>query len=132
MARALGPFVKYRSGPKAGQLVAPDVESWFQQDRYQGDPHIVAQWADLHNSSGPGMGHGRSEHGGLCGGLGKGASRPVVEWIKEQSGNVLEPKAADLAVLFFEDFSRENPGRFPSAVCGTGPTAKSDNDRTGE
>ena len=42
VARTLGPIVKYRSGTKAGQLVAPDVEAWFQQDRYQGSPGIVA------------------------------------------------------------------------------------------
>ncbi len=29
VGRSLGPVVKYKSGPKAGQLVAPDVESWF-------------------------------------------------------------------------------------------------------
>ncbi len=49
VARTLGPIVKYASGPKTGQLVAPDIEAWFQQDRYQGKPHIVAQWADNHN-----------------------------------------------------------------------------------
>ena len=49
VATMLGPIVKYRSGSKAGQLVAPDIETWFQQDRYQGNPGIVAQWADLHN-----------------------------------------------------------------------------------
>ena len=49
VARTLGPIVKYRSGTKAGQLVAPDIETWFQQDHYQGNPGIVAQWADLHN-----------------------------------------------------------------------------------
>ena len=27
-----------------------------------------------------------------------------------------QPKAANLAVVFFENFSKENPGRFPSAV----------------
>jgi K+-transporting ATPase ATPase C chain len=37
--------VKYKSGPKAGQLVAADIEAWFQQDKYAGNPHIVAQWA---------------------------------------------------------------------------------------
>src|SRR5271157_5203173 len=42
VARTLGPIVKYRSGSKAGQLVAPDIEAWFQQDRYQGNPGIVA------------------------------------------------------------------------------------------
>src|SRR5262249_2575813 len=45
VAKALGPIVKYAAGPKAGQLVAPDVEAWFQQDQYQGQPHLVAQWA---------------------------------------------------------------------------------------
>ena len=49
VARMLGPIVKYASGEKKGQLAAPDVETWFQQDRYQGNPHIVAQWADNHN-----------------------------------------------------------------------------------
>src|SRR5271163_4518331 len=49
VARTLGPIVKYQSGPKAGQLVAPDIEAWFQQDQFQGKPHLVAQWADNHN-----------------------------------------------------------------------------------
>src|SRR5580658_8079350 len=43
VARMLGPIVKYKDGAKAGQLVAPDVEKWFQQDTYQGSPHLVAQ-----------------------------------------------------------------------------------------
>ena len=50
VARALGPMVTYRSGPGAHEPVAPDVESWFQKDLFQGSPHIVAQWADLHNA----------------------------------------------------------------------------------
>src|SRR5580658_11306301 len=49
VATTLGPIVKYQSGPKAGQLVAPDIETWFQQDQYMGQSHIVAQWADAHN-----------------------------------------------------------------------------------
>src|ERR1700730_1109180 len=50
VARALGPIVKYSEGPKKRQLVAPDIETWFQQDKYGGQPYIVAQWADAHNS----------------------------------------------------------------------------------
>src|SRR6267143_3283035 len=46
VARTIGPIATYRGGPKAGQPVGPDVEAWFQQDRLQGQPHIVAQWAD--------------------------------------------------------------------------------------
>src|SRR5271166_68954 len=46
VARALGPIVKYKSGPKKDQLVAPDIETWFQHDQFQSSPHLVAQWAD--------------------------------------------------------------------------------------
>src|SRR5271169_6626690 len=49
VASVLGPIVKYADGPKKGQLVAHDIEAWFQQDWYQGNPHLVAQWADDHN-----------------------------------------------------------------------------------
>src|SRR5208337_3945199 len=54
VARMLGPIVKYKSGAKAGQLVAPDIEAWFQQDSFGGQPHIVAQWADAHNAAAQG------------------------------------------------------------------------------
>src|ERR1700748_385632 len=50
VATALGPIVKYKTGPHARPLAAPDVEAWFQQDKCEGNPHIVAQWADLHNA----------------------------------------------------------------------------------
>src|SRR5262245_47959036 len=50
VARALGPIVKYHSGPKKGQPVAPDIESWFQKDRFGGNPGIVAQWAQAHSA----------------------------------------------------------------------------------
>jgi K+-transporting ATPase ATPase C chain len=48
VARSLGPVVRYRSGPSAGMLVGPDIEAWFHEDRYQGRPGIVSQWADMH------------------------------------------------------------------------------------
>ena len=50
VARQLGPIVKYRSGPKKGQPVGPDIESWFQKDQFDGKPGIVAQWAALHSA----------------------------------------------------------------------------------
>src|ERR1700733_267416 len=53
VATTLGPIVKYNSGSKAGQLVAPDIEAWFAKDQFQGTPGIVAQWADAHNSIAP-------------------------------------------------------------------------------
>ena len=35
VAKMLGPIVKYSNGDKVGQLVGPDIETWFQQDKYQ-------------------------------------------------------------------------------------------------
>src|ERR1700683_2149461 len=49
VATQLGPIVTYKSGAKAGQAVAPDIEAWFQKDKFQGSPSIIAQWADAHN-----------------------------------------------------------------------------------
>ena len=63
VAQTLGPIVNYHGGPKAGQPVAPDIESWFQKDVYQGKPHIVAQWADQHNSAAQGWVTADPTHG---------------------------------------------------------------------
>jgi len=115
VARTLGPIAKYQGGPKAGQLVAPDVEAWFQQDRYQGKPGIVAQWADLHNSLATAWVGADHTHGAYVDSWAKAHPAVVADWVKDNPSTPL-PKAADLAVVFFEIFSKENPGRFPSAV----------------
>jgi K+-transporting ATPase, c chain len=48
----------------------------------------------------------------------------VAKWIKDNPATP-QPKAADLAVLFFENFSNDHPGMFPSAVTQTGADGKS-------
>jgi K+-transporting ATPase ATPase C chain len=123
VASALGPIVKYKSGPKAGQPVAPDVETWFQQDKFQGNPHIVAQWADLHNAVAQAWVNADPTHGQYVDAWTKAHPGPVVKWIKDNPSTP-QPKAADLAVLFFENFSQEHPGMFPSAVTQTGADGK--------
>ena len=115
VARTLGPIVKYRSGAKAGQLVAPDVEQWFQKDAFQGRPHIVAQWADLHNSLAQAWVNADPKNGAYVDDWAKKHPAMVTRWIKDNPATP-EPKAADLAVPFFKTFSGENPGRFPSVV----------------
>jgi K+-transporting ATPase ATPase C chain len=117
VARLIGPIVKYRSGPKKGQLAGPDVESWFQQDLYQGQPGIVAQWAAAHSS--------------IAAGWAKTDQHPleaayVMTWMndhpmelaqwKKDNPAKAEPKAEDLAVAFFTGFSKEHPGALPVAV----------------
>jgi K+-transporting ATPase ATPase C chain len=123
VARMLGPIVKYESGPKAGQLVAPDIEAWFQQDRYQGQPGIVAHWADLHNSLATAWVTADPTHAPYVDAWAKAHLLVVADWIKANPSTP-QPKAADLAVVFFETFSKENPGRFPSAVTRTGADGK--------
>jgi potassium-transporting ATPase KdpC subunit len=115
VARAIGPIVKYSDGTKAGQLVAPDIEAWFQQDRYQGQPHLVAQWADAHNELAQSWVTGDATHASYVDEWAKKHQTDVNQWIKDNPGTP-QPKAPDLAVLFFENFSKEFPGRFPSAV----------------
>jgi K+-transporting ATPase ATPase C chain len=117
VARALGPIVRWRSGPKTGQLVGPDVERWFQTDRYAGAPHIVAQWAALH----PGLARAwvaaePTHAAAFVEAWAKGHADVVARWIKDNPGTP-QPKAPDLAVVFFATFSKENPGRFPAVVA---------------
>lgn len=119
VARMLGPMVKYRSGPRAGQLVAPDIESWFRRDIFQGRPHIVAQWAERHISLAQAWVKANPANGTYLEGWAKSHPDIVSRFIRHNPGTP-EPKPADLAVVFFESFSREDPGKFPSAVTRAG------------
>ena len=49
VAGAIGTLAAYKSGAAAGKPVAPDIEAWFKEDKFHGNPSIVAQWADAHN-----------------------------------------------------------------------------------
>jgi len=100
VARTLGPIVTYRTGPKRGQRVGPDVERWFRADRYDGAPHLVAQWADAHGGLARAWVTADSTH-----------AAALDAWARKHP----EAKATDTAVAFFEAFSREHPGEFPSA-----------------
>jgi len=115
VAGILGPIVKYRSGPKAGELVAPDVEAWFQQDQYQGNPHIVAQWADAHNSLAQAWVKADPSHAAYVDAWSKAHPAEVAQWVKDNP-DTPQPAATDLAVIFFDSFSKDHPGQFPSAV----------------
>lgn len=127
VARQLGPIVRYRGGSKKGQMVAPDIESWFQKDRFEGKPGIVAQWANLHNAVAQNW--VKSNNDPLSQKLANAYAaawhlahpNEVKEWLKQSSDNT-EPKPDDkedqspLAVPFFVSFSHEHPGMFPSVV----------------
>jgi K+-transporting ATPase ATPase C chain len=124
VARAIGPIATYASGDKKGQPVAPDVETWFQADKGGGNPHIVAQWADAHNTLAQAWITGDPTHGAYVDAWSKAHPDIVADWAKKNPATP-QPKASDLAVLFFETFSTDHPGMFPSSVTKTGTDGKS-------
>lgn len=123
VARTLASVAKYKSGPKAGQLVAPDVDAWFDADKYQGKPGIVAQWADQHNSLAQAWVKTDTAHGDYVDAWAKANPQIVAQFKKDNPGTP-QPKAPDLAVVFFKDFSQKNPGKFLTANTTTGAGGK--------
>jgi K+-transporting ATPase ATPase C chain len=123
VARVIGPIATYASGDKKGQAVAPDVETWFQADKFGGNPHIVAQWADAHNSIAQAWVTGDPTHGAFVDDWSKAHDAVVQDWIKKNPATP-QPKGSDLAVVFFENFSNDHPGAFPSSVTKTGADGK--------
>jgi K+-transporting ATPase ATPase C chain len=121
VARQLGPIVKYRSGPKKGQPVGPDIERWFQKDRFDGKPGIVAQWAALHPALAQNWVKADELNAAYVSVWQKAHPAEVAEWIKATTDlrsvpGTPEPKPEDLAVPFFTGYSTTHPGTFPCAV----------------
>ena len=115
VARQLGPLVKYRSGTNKGQPVGPDIETWFQQDEFQGKPGMVAQWAALHSAVAQNWVKADKLNAAYVAEWQKSHADEVAEWIKANP-DTPEPKPEDLAVPFFTSFSQAHPGTLPSAV----------------
>ena len=124
VAQQLGPIATYKGGAKAGQAVGSDIEAWFQKDVYQGTPHIVAQWASMHNSVAQGWVTSDPSHGAYVDAWAKAHPSAIAGFIKDNPGTP-KPQAADLAIVFFQDFSGEHPGAFPSAVSENDAKAQS-------
>jgi potassium-transporting ATPase KdpC subunit len=122
-ARAIGPVAVYSGGRKTGRPVAPDVEAWFQADRFGGKPGIVAQWADAHNGLAQGWVTGDPSHAAYVDAWAKANPDVVAQFVKDNPGTP-KPSASDLAVVFFEHFSKDHPGTFPSSVTHKGPDGK--------
>src|SRR5262245_55894737 len=125
VARQLGPIVKYRSGPKRGQPVGPDIEGWFHQDRFQGNPGIVAQWAQAHATLAQNWVKADKLNGGFVAGWQNAHPDEVAQWVKDNP-DTPEPKPEDLAVPFFVSYSKAFPGTFPGAVEHKLPDGKTE------
>ena len=114
VARTLGPIVKYRGGPKKGQPIAPEIESWFQRDIYQGKPRIVAQWANLHNSLAQSWVTGDPSHAAYVNDWAKAHPYLVANWIKENPG-APNPKPPIWPCCFLRISPRKTPENTPAS-----------------
>jgi potassium-transporting ATPase KdpC subunit len=117
-AAMLGPIVRYKSGPKAGQLVGPDIEHWFQKDAFQGAPSIVAQWATAHGGLAQAWVSADSHHAQYVNAWAAAHPDSVAAFVKQNPGTK-SPGAVDLAVPFLVSFSKDNPGKFPGVAMHT-------------
>ncbi|MFI5281403.1 MAG: potassium-transporting ATPase subunit C [Gemmatimonadales bacterium] len=125
VAGILGPLVKYRTGPKAGQPVGADVERWFVKDQFHGEPHLVAQWADAHNAVAQAWTKADPTHATYVDEWAKAHPKNVEQWVKDNP-DTPAPAAADLAVVFFEDFSKQNPGKWLATASHTTDDGKTE------
>ena len=115
VARQLGPIVKYRGGPKKGQLVAARHRKLVPEGPVRGKAGIVAQWAGLHGTVAQNWVKADKLNAAYVADWQKTHPTEVAQWIKDNP-DTPEPKPEDLAVPFFASFSKDHPGMFPSAV----------------
>lgn len=110
VAKALGPLVKYRGGPKNGQLVKDDIVSWIRNSKTD----VVAVWAGAH--AGLAQAWVKSEDAAgeyvtawfAQPGKPKRAAR-LEKW-REDNPQIKQPSPGELAIIFFESFAEELPG----------------------
>jgi K+-transporting ATPase ATPase C chain len=94
VARQLGPIVKYRAGPKKGQLVGPDVEVWFRSQA----PDFVAKWA--------------GDHAAVAEQWTKDNAEAVARWLGKDTDEV-KNQSADVTKIFFDSYVQKHPGTWP-------------------
>ncbi len=112
VAQTLGPIVKYA---QSNRLVGKDIERWFQRDCFQGKPNIVAQWAEKYPFAAQDWVKADSLNGEYVRDWQTAHVEEIEAW-RKNNPDITDPKPDDLAVPFFDSFSRTFPGRWPGTV----------------
>ncbi len=111
VARALAPVVKYAKGPKKGKLVAPDVVQWFRAER----PGLVADWANAHNGLAQAWAKSEDATKKYVADWFKAHPADWQDWQRKNPGKA-SPEPEELAVAFFNGFSRDHPATWLAIV----------------
>jgi potassium-transporting ATPase KdpC subunit len=114
VAQTLGPIVKYKTGPNAGQLVAPDVVAWFREKK-----DVVATWATAHSGPAQNWVKADDETKAATQGFVKAwfeAHPAELEAWKKENPDKSDPAPEDLAVPFFVSFAKEKPATWLTIV----------------
>jgi potassium-transporting ATPase KdpC subunit len=112
VARAVAGLTTYRSGPKKGQPVAPDVVKWFREEK----PSLAAVWAKAH----PTLAQNWVKSDDAT-------KAYVKDWFDKhpadleawKNENKTDPAPDELAVAFFEGFAKEHPGMWLTVAEST-------------
>lgn len=111
IASSLGPTIHDADGNK----VADAIDKWFAKDIYQGEKGIVAKWAQSYPEQAKSWANMNEEHASYISLWAK--SHPdLVENFMQNNLNVLVPTVSELTILFFQNFSKQYPGKFPEIV----------------
>jgi K+-transporting ATPase ATPase C chain len=114
VAQALGPIVKY-GGPKAGKPVGEDIEKWFQEDRFKGERHLVAQWAKTYSFAAQDWVKADDLNKQYVSDWLNVHGKEVAGW-KKENPDADDSKPEDFAVPYFVSFSYTFPGTWPALV----------------
>ena len=117
--------MKYASGARRARRSAPEIESWFQKDQFGGKSGIVAQWAALHSTVAQNWVKADKLNAAYVSDWQKAHPAQVAEWVKANP-DTPAPKPEDLAVPFFTEYSKADPGTFPSTVEHKTPDGKTE------
>ncbi len=117
VAQALGPIVKYASGPKKGKPAGEDVVSWFQEqvkddDKAEAEKRFLPTWAN--------------DHAAVAEQWIKNNVEAVAAWTGKDA-DAVKNESGDLVKTFFKDFAAKYPGMWPGVVdeeITKGQTAK--------
>jgi K+-transporting ATPase ATPase C chain len=111
VARALGPIVKYKSGPNKGKEAAPDIVKWFREEK----PATAADWAKAHGGLAQNFVKQDDVLKDFVKDWFKNHAADLDAWKKDNPGKD-DPAPEDLAVAFFESFAKEHPGTWLTVV----------------